>query len=107
MDVISGECLRVDADTELRSPQELIDHEMGVIAADWKEIANFVDHGVLKHKKFEFCEVHPIDCVWIRKWKWKTLENGKQVRVIKSRLCCRGFLDPQKHLLSKNSSTAT
>ena len=34
MDVISGECRRVDADTDLLTPQELIDHEMEVIAAD-------------------------------------------------------------------------
>ena len=48
MDVSSGECFRVDADTDLLSPQELHDHEQLVKDADFAEISNFVSHDVFK-----------------------------------------------------------
>ena len=39
-----------------------------------------------------------MSCLWLRKWK------GKEV---KSRLVVRGFLDPQKNMVARDSSTAT
>ena len=39
-----------------------------------------------------------MSCLWLRKWK------GEEVR---SRLVVRGFLDPQKKMVARYSSTAT
>ncbi len=102
MDVMTGECLKVDSDTDTLTAEELREHEREVIEADRSEIASFLEHGIFKLQYLRYAEVNPMDCVWIRKWKWK---NGK--RIIKCRLCVRGFLDPQKTQLGRHSSTAT
>ena len=44
-----------------------------------------------------------MDAIWVR--KWKRMPDGKLE--IKSRLCLRGYLDPQKDMLSSRATTAT
>ena len=44
----------------------------------------------------------PVDAIWVRKWKWKG-EN----RVVKSRLCARGFLASQGYMLNTRATTAS
>ena len=45
-----------------------------------------------------------IDAVWVRRWKYDPKLGRK---VIKSRLCGRGFLDKQKFDIQRHSSTAS
>ena len=102
MDVTDGTCYRVEEDTDNLSAEELWWYSDDVWEADQKEIANFVKHKVFEVKNLMSAPQRPMSCVWVRKWKKK---DG--VRVIKARLCVRGFLDPQKSMLTKHSSTAT
>ncbi len=82
MDVCAGECtpigtFKVEGDTDLLTPDELLEHEILVIAADREEIKSFPEHGVFKLRKIEFADVRPMDCIWIRKWKRKKSPAGK------------------------------
>ena len=106
-DLRRGKVLRVDKDTDFLTTEELIKYEKQVKEADEKEIKQFVDHKVFRARQKQFADTTRfIDCTWIRKWKRKWV-NGVLVYVIKSRLCGRGFLDPQKHQLSAHSTQAT
>ena len=107
MDVHTGECLRVDAETDTLSAAELIQFETEVMAADAAEVKSFLDHKVFGTTlPTAHCQLRAMSCTWVRKWKW-TVIDGKRVRIVKSRLCVRGFMDPQKHKLTKHSSTAS
>jgi hypothetical protein len=90
MDISTGECFRVDAETDTLTRDELIEHEAEVIAADAKEVASFLTHKVFGSTvPTAHCQMRAMSCTWVRKWKW-TVINGKRVRVIKCRLCVRG-----------------
>ena len=43
-----------------------------------------------------------MDATWVRRWK-----NAANGWIVKSRLCGRGFLDSQKGLIQRRSSTAS
>ena len=73
------------------------------------ELANFIQHEV-----WTAVPVRPgtnlIDSTWVRKWKRRQQNVNGKTRYdycVKSRLCCRGFLDKQKYEVLKCSSTAT
>ena len=42
-----------------------------------------------------------IDAIWVRRWK------DRKLKIIKSRICGRGFLDRQKTQVLRHSSTAS
>ena len=107
MDLQDGKCYRVDTDTDLLTWDEILANEDEIWHADQAEIKNFIDHKVFRVSRLEYAQERPLSCVWVRKWVWRRDMNGKWVRRAKCRLCCRGFLDPQKALLSKHSTTAT
>ena len=71
------------------------------MAADRKEAQSFVGHEVWDVVPISEA-TNLISCTWVRKWKCKDNQ-----RSIKSRLCCRGFLDKQKSELFKYASTAS
>ena len=50
---------------------------------------------------------HPVDAIWVRKWKFVVLDNGTKVRIVKSRLCARGFLDSQNQEITTRATTAS
>ena len=104
--ITTGECYRVDETTDILTAHDLITHEQEVIAADRDEIHSFVKFRVFEVARRSKARFRPMSCVWVRRWKYKTINNIK-TRVVKSRLCVRGFLDPQKTGLSKHSSTAS
>ena len=106
-DLADGTCYRVDADTDNLSIDEMHHNEEKIKLADRAEIDNFLQHKVFYPRRRRPDDLRPIDCTWVRKWKWKPLANGIKTKVVKSRLCCRGFLDPQKNELFKSSTTAT
>ena len=98
-DLVTGEILRVDADTGLLTEAEMIKYAQLVYDADFKELKSFTDHKVFTTTKRQPRD-NVVDCVWIRKWK----VHGKEV---KSRMCARGCFDKQKNLIERHSSTAT
>ena len=102
-DVSDGHCYRVDAETDNLSSADLVAHEAAITAADKGELASFLKHGVFELPERQHASSRAISCTWVR--KWKRLHDG--TRKIKSRLCARGFLDPQLGSLTKHSSTAT
>ena len=85
-----GHCILAATVSGLLTEQDVIDYWPLVDAADKAEIASFVKEKVFKLIFHSQADQWPIDAVWVRRWK------GNQV---KSRLCIRGFLDPQKHLV--------
>lgn len=105
MDLVTGECEIVDTFHTMQdlSDQEITDNWTQVEAADMKEVQQFVDLSAFERIHYTQVRVRPTDCVWVRKWKQKP---GGAI-TIKSRLCCRGFLDHQRHLLPTKSSTAS
>ena len=106
-DIYDGRFYRVDEVTDNLSHSEMLEHEAEIVEADGKEIAQFLQFGVWELAAREPSH-KPISCTWVRKWKRTTRDkDGNWLRKIKSRLCVRGFLDPQKSVLSKHSSTAT
>ena len=102
MDIIDGTCYRVDQETDNLTAEDFVKYEREIIEADRKEIEGFLKHKIFEVKNLMSATQRPMSCVWVRKWK---IKDGK--RIVKSRLCVRGFLDPQKSMLTKHSSTAT
>ena len=72
-------------------------------AADKKEIASILQQGVWEKVRRTGYQSGVMDAIWVR--KWKRMPNG--TLEIKSRLCLRGYLDPQKDALSSRATTAT
>ena len=105
MSVRTGECYRVDADTDNLTEAEIAQHWRLVDEADRKELQQFVDEAIfrLRHVRSLDGGMDVMDAVWVR--KWKKLADGTYI--VKSRLCIRGFLDPQKSLIPTKSTTAT
>ena len=66
----------------------------------------------MHHECFEKClkknmtTNNSVDGTWVRRWR-KTVVDGVEVWVIKSRCCGRGFLDRQKNFIQRHSSTAS
>ena len=97
---------RVDSMTDNLSAEEMVTHEHLVREADVAEIKSFLNNNCWSIKHHSECNTNPVDCTWVRKWKMKTVE-GKKKKIVKSRLCARGFLDSQKNAVSKFASTAS
>lgn len=107
VDLNSGECFKTDAMHDILTDQELCDNWQDVEEADTKGLQSFVDEGVFRLQHYSECEATAIDCTWVRKWKKMVCDKTKRAyRIVKSRLCGRGFLDPQRWLLPTKSSTA-
>ena len=102
-DISDGRCYREDVETDNLSSADLVAHEAAITAADKGELASFLKHGVFELLERQHASSRAISCTWVR--KWKRLQDG--TRKTKSRLCARGFLDPQLGSLTKHSSTAT
>jgi hypothetical protein len=107
MHLITGdiECYKVDQDTDTLTEEEIVNNWKLVEEADRKEIKQFVDEKCFKkiHRYAVDGDTVPFDAIYIR--KWKKMPNG--TRIVKTRLCARGCLDRQKHLIPTRSTTAT
>ena len=97
----SGKLYRVDDDTRNLTDDDMRRYSAQVLAADRKELHQFVKNKVFKkmHKSRSPAGANVVDCIWVRKWT----KSGE----IKSRLCARGCFDRQKQLIEKHSSTAS
>jgi hypothetical protein len=106
MSLTDGKCFRVDSDTDSLTEADLVKHWREVEAADRKELKQFLDQQIFKLRHINSLDTDEgsfVDAIWIR--KWKRLPDGSYI--IKSRLCARGYLDCQKHLIPTRSTTAT
>ena len=101
----TGEIYRVDEDTDVLDEQQVLENWPHFEESDRLEIKQFIDEKVFKKVKISELpeEVALVDAVWVRKYK-RTADKSLKA---KSRLCARGFLDPQKRELPTRSTTAT
>lgn len=104
-DVRTGECITPETfhTQEDLSEEEIIRHWTQVEVADRAEIKQFVDERVFRKKFYMDVDIDVTDAIWIR--KWKQLADG--AIILKSRLCVRGFLDPQRSSIPTRSTTAS
>ena len=97
-------CFSVSSDDILTS-EEVYEFLDLVEAGDKKEIASFAQHGVFaldaKHGVYAKADRNIVDGIWVRRW------INRKSRLLKCRLCSRGFLDKQKTTIDKHSSTAS
>ena len=104
-DLREGEIFRVDTDTDVLTEADLVSHWQEFEIADELEIRQFVEEQAFT--KIAANQVTDdtviVDCTWVRKFK----RNADGSRKAKSRLCARGFLDPQRHEVPTRSTTAT
>jgi hypothetical protein len=73
------------------TPQEIAENAAEVWEAKRAEAANWSQHGCYRPVPAEEAQSRPITARWVIRWK---LKDGR--RVIKARLCVRGFQDEQK-----------
>eukprot|EP00972_Heterocapsa_arctica_P115961 16450650-Heterocapsa_arctica.AAC.1 len=74
------------------TPQEIVENAVAVREAKKAEAANWMLHDCYRAKPIEEALSRPITARWVIRWKVK---DGR--RVIKARLCVRGFQDEQKN----------
>ena len=79
------------------SHEDLHKYEHLVREADARGINSFVDDKVFQVTPRPHAD-NTMSCLWFRKWKGQD---------INSRLVVRGFLNPQKKMVARYSSTAT
>ena len=98
-------CFRVDEDTDVLTEGDLAKHWHDFEVSDAAEIKQFVDEKAFTkiHVTKVTDNMTVVDCTWVR--KYKRMPDG--TRKAKSRLCARGFLDPQRHDMPTRSTTAT
>ena len=105
MALTDGRCYAVDQTKDMLSVAGLAEHWSAVEAADRKELSAFVKHQVLKKRLKHTCFHSDVqDAIWLRRWKW---DVASLKWMIKSRMCIRGFLDPQKGTLPTRATIAT
>ena len=106
MCVFTGECFIVDdaVRSDTVTDADKVKYKDKIEKADRAELQSFVDEKIFRKVWAQQASTRAIDAVWVRRWKQdpKTKEW-----IIKSRLCIRGFLDPQKSFVSTRSTTAT
>lgn len=105
LDVLTGECVIPETyhTQEDLKEEDLVKHWLEVEKADRKKIKQFVDEYVFKKKYYLDLDIDAIDAIWVR--KLKQLADG--TTIVKSRLCIRGFLDPQRSSIPTRSTTAS
>ena len=92
----------MQSDNEL-SESDIINYWPVVEKADKAELDAFIQHKVFSCKHYTDMESgNVMDATWVRRWK---LSDGQWI--VKSRLCGRGFLDSQKSVIQRHSSTAS
>ncbi|CAJ1430110.1 unnamed protein product, partial [Effrenium voratum] len=104
-DLSTGEIFKVDTEVDIIDHDGVVEVWPDVEAADLKEIEQFVNEGAFTkiHRSAWTDDMVFVDAIWVR--KYKRLSDRK--RIVKSRMCARGFLDKQKDQLATRSTTAT
>ena len=86
---------------EILTPEEIVRFWPLVEAADKLETQSFVDHQCfrLEARKDRFVQ-NQVDAMGVRRWR------SRRLKLVKSRLCGRGYLDRQRGSIDCHSSTA-
>ena len=105
IDIKNWEIYRVDQQTDTLTEEDVLQHWPLFETADREELRQFVDQNIFRKVWLGDLEegTTVVDATWVR--KFKRLPNGELAA--KSRLCARGFLDPQRQELPTRSTTAT
>jgi len=101
-----GGIYRVDEDTaDGLDETKVLQHWPDFEASDKAELKQFVDEKVFRKVLLDDLPQGTalVDATWVRKFK----RTANKTLKAKSRLCARGFLDPQKEELPTRSTTAT
>ena len=98
-DFTEDRCYSVSSD-ELLTADDIIKHWPAVEAADRDEVASFIKHDVFETDLRSNAN-NVVDGAWVRKWK------DRLKGIVKSRCCGRGYLDKQKSVIDRHSSTAS
>ena len=95
----------MDQQTDTLTEGDVLRHWPLFETADCEELRQFIDQNIFKKVWLGDLEegTTVVDATWVR--KFKRLPNGELAA--KSRLCARGFLDPQRQELPTRSTTAT
>eukprot|EP00435_Cladocopium_sp_Y103_P034113 s393_g8.t1 len=103
--LLDGEIYRVDEDTDVLTEEKVLEHWPDFEASDKAELKQFVDEKVFRKVLRDDLpqDAALVDATWVRKFK----RTANKTLKAKSRLCARGFLDPQKEELPTRSTTAT
>ena len=104
-----GGIYRVDEDTaDGLDETKVLQHWPDFEASDKAELKQFVDEKVFGKVLLDDLPQGTalVDATWVRKFK-RTGRTANKTLKAKSRLCARGFLDPQKEELPTRSTTAT
>ncbi len=106
--LLSSAIYRVDEDTDVLNEEQAAKHWTEFELADFEELKQFHEQKVFVKVKIDEqpADVVFVDATWVRKFKRNAPGASKQFKA-KSRLCARGFLDPQKAELPTRSTTAT
>ena len=111
--VVGQKKVSVERDDALLTPEEVKQHWQEVLAAIQKELETWVDMECISRKPRAQAR-NIIDCKWVLKWKWETpaqaasdTTTAVKRRVIRARLCLRGFKDIQSNDLASYAGTSS
>jgi len=103
-DIVEQKCFRVDKETDVLTAKDVSEFWPEVEKADLKEMKSFVEHKVFRPLLKMNCYDQVMDAIWVRRWKW---DPNTQVWIVKSRMCLRGYLGPQKLHIPTRATTAS
>ena len=94
----------IERDTDLLTAEEKITHRAEVRAAILKELQTWAGYKCFSIKARKLAR-NIIDSRFVLKWKYETID-GVQRRIIRARLCVRGFKDRDKDVLDTYAGTS-
>jgi len=91
---------------DLLTKQEMFKHAKEVADATYAEIKKWLGHSCFKKRLLKDAQ-NVMTSRYVSKWKWvKDKVNGTMSRIIRMRLCLRGFMDLEAFSLDTFSGTA-
>ena len=82
----------IERDTDILTKDEERIHKEEIAAAILKELKTWQHYQCFSRRPRSESK-NIIDSRWVLKWKWVADDTGKSRRVIRARLCVRGFKD--------------
>ena len=95
----------IERDTDLLTKAEELEHKEELAAAILKELQTWQHYKCFSRRPRQAAR-NVIDSRWVLKWKWVKMPDGKDRRVIRARLCVRGFKDIDAGNLESYAGTA-
>ena len=95
----------IERDTDNLTKAEELEHKEEMAAAILKELQTWQHYKCFSRRSRQTAR-NIIDSRWVTKWKWVKMPDGKDRRVIRARLCVRGFKDRDAGNLESYAGTA-